>query len=266
MTNLAVRSAHWLEFFSDLLNRPLTRFPHAAIRDELGNSFDVVGTSWNWREADGRNGFELSASTPTHMFSSDVLDQWLSRNTVSGHPLVRWFAATRSTAPQTTARVPAVIAPSAAYREVQEEVLRPAGCDVQLSLPYHLDGLEHRAFVLARTGTDFHDDDLALAGLLQPILTALDRQISVLSAHADPFAGAATQVELTVRESAVLSLLAAGYPAVRIAHRLAISPRTVNKHLERIYRKLGVVDRLGAIRVASALGLLRVPPSRMSNA
>ena len=260
MPNLAARSAHWLEFFSDLLSRPLTRFPHAAIRDELGDSFDIVGASWNWREADGRNGFELSSASPRHMFSDDVVERWQSRDAISGHPLIRWFAATQSTAPQTTQRVPAHIAPSPAYREIEEDVLRQGGCDVQLSLPYHLDGLEHRAFVLARTGADFHDDDLALARLLQPILCGLDRQVSVLSAHGGTLVDAVAEVNLTARETAVLTLLAAGYPAVRIAHRLAISPRTVNKHLERIYRKLGVVDRLGAIRVASALSLLRVPP------
>jgi DNA-binding NarL/FixJ family response regulator len=56
---------------------------------------------------------------------------------------------------------------------------------------------------------------------------------------------------LTARERAVLALLSEGMTAVAIAHRLAISPRTVHKHLENIYAKLGVTDRLGAVLLSS---------------
>ncbi|WP_407661348.1 LuxR C-terminal-related transcriptional regulator [Frankia nepalensis] len=43
------------------------------------------------------------------------------------------------------------------------------------------------------------------------------------------------------------------------ARRLAISERTVGKHLERLYRKLGVTDRLTAVLRAQRLGLLPPP-------
>ena len=52
---------------------------------------------------------------------------------------------------------------------------------------------------------------------------------------------------LTARERVVLTLLSEGMTAVAIAHRLGISPRTVHKHLENIYVKLGVSDRLSAV-------------------
>lgn len=39
------------------------------------------------------------------------------------------------------------------------------------------------------------------------------------------------------------------------AHQLAIAERTVHKHLERIYKKLGVCDRVSAVRRAHRLGL-----------
>jgi DNA-binding NarL/FixJ family response regulator len=45
----------------------------------------------------------------------------------------------------------------------------------------------------------------------------------------------------------VIILLGDGMTAVAIAHRLDISPRTVHKHLENLYAKLGVSDRLGAV-------------------
>ena len=63
-------------------------------------------------------------------------------------------------------------------------------------------------------------------------------------------------VELTSRELAVLHLLVEGCTAVAMAHRLGISVRTVQKHLEHVYRKLGVGDRLGAVLTAQRVGLL----------
>jgi DNA-binding CsgD family transcriptional regulator len=60
---------------------------------------------------------------------------------------------------------------------------------------------------------------------------------------------------LTGREAAVLALMAAGHSTRTIARLLDCSPRTVDKHLERIFRKLGVRDRLNAVLVARAWGL-----------
>ena len=52
---------------------------------------------------------------------------------------------------------------------------------------------------------------------------------------------------LTDRERVVITLVRQGMTAVAIAHRLGISPRTVHKHLENVYAKLGVGDRLSAV-------------------
>jgi DNA-binding NarL/FixJ family response regulator len=57
---------------------------------------------------------------------------------------------------------------------------------------------------------------------------------------------------------AVLGLLADGLTARAIGHGLSMSERTVHKHLEHVYRKLGVKDRLNAVRVAGDAGLLRL--------
>jgi DNA-binding NarL/FixJ family response regulator len=63
-------------------------------------------------------------------------------------------------------------------------------------------------------------------------------------------------VDLTSRELAVLHLLVEGCTALAMAHRLGISVRTVQKHLEHVYRKLGVGDRLSAVLTAQRVGLL----------
>jgi DNA-binding NarL/FixJ family response regulator len=55
---------------------------------------------------------------------------------------------------------------------------------------------------------------------------------------------------LTPREAEVLNWLRAGKTNRDIGEILGISPRTVNKHLDRIYVKLGVETRLAAAAVA----------------
>ena len=64
---------------------------------------------------------------------------------------------------------------------------------------------------------------------------------------------------LTARELSVLALLAEGLPTQVIAHRLGCSPRTIDKHLERTYRKLGVSDRVNALRIAQQWNLSGMP-------
>jgi DNA-binding CsgD family transcriptional regulator len=59
---------------------------------------------------------------------------------------------------------------------------------------------------------------------------------------------------LTVRESEVVSWLAAGRTDRQIASALGLSPRTIQKHLEHVYRKLGVTTRTAA--VMRVVGLL----------
>ena len=54
---------------------------------------------------------------------------------------------------------------------------------------------------------------------------------------------------LTRRELEVLALLAAGQPVSEIARRLGIGRETVKRHLTHIYRKLGVGNRIEAVRV-----------------
>jgi DNA-binding NarL/FixJ family response regulator len=61
---------------------------------------------------------------------------------------------------------------------------------------------------------------------------------------------------LTSREVEVLGLVATGMTNPQVAHRLFISPRTVQRHLNSIYRKLGVGSRAEATRFALEHGLL----------
>ena len=62
---------------------------------------------------------------------------------------------------------------------------------------------------------------------------------------------------LTLRESEVLLWIARGKSNRDIAEILGLSPRTVNKHLEQVYAKLGVENRASAaIRATQVLGAM----------
>ena len=63
---------------------------------------------------------------------------------------------------------------------------------------------------------------------------------------------------LTPQQYAVLCHLSHGLTAGAIARRLGVSERTVHKHLENLYRALGVGDRLNAVLRGRELGLLPV--------
>jgi len=65
---------------------------------------------------------------------------------------------------------------------------------------------------------------------------------------------------LTDREREVLTIAAEGLTAREIADRLGVRERTITTHLARIYGKLGVTSRLGALRVAARSGLVSIGP------
>jgi DNA-binding NarL/FixJ family response regulator len=74
--------------------------------------------------------------------------------------------------------------------------------------------------------------------------------------------GAATQENrLTDRQLEILQLLGEGLTAAAISHRLGISRRTVTKHQEHLYRRLGTSDRLTTVLQAQRLGIISSPGS-----
>jgi DNA-binding NarL/FixJ family response regulator len=62
--------------------------------------------------------------------------------------------------------------------------------------------------------------------------------------------------ELTARESDILSSLSSGHSIRQTARALGIAPKTVENVQTRLFRKLGVRNRSGALAVADAFGLL----------
>jgi DNA-binding NarL/FixJ family response regulator len=60
---------------------------------------------------------------------------------------------------------------------------------------------------------------------------------------------------LTERERSILSAVASGLTTAAISRDLWISEHTIKFHLTNIYRKLGVVNRAGAVRYALEHGI-----------
>ncbi|GAA4587471.1 DNA-binding CsgD family transcriptional regulator [Actinoplanes octamycinicus] len=98
--------------------------------------------------------------------------------------------------------------------------------------------------VTCRPDRPFDAADRAVARRLQPLLTSVQRHL----ARRPP--------RLTERELAVLAATADGLTAVAAGRRLGISPRTFEKHLERLYRKFATRDRVHTVLLAQDLGLL----------
>ena len=110
------------------------------------------------------------------------------------------------------------------------------------------------AIALNRSREDFTDTDReVLSAIAGPLSNALRRARSRGRAHqAMATAGPGGLADLTDRELQVLRLAAEGRTNQAIARAIDVSPRTIAKHLEHIYRKLGVTNRAAAVYAAAA--------------
>jgi DNA-binding response OmpR family regulator/DNA-binding CsgD family transcriptional regulator len=89
--------------------------------------------------------------------------------------------------------------------------------------------------------------NLGSGGMGEAMLLLTSAQVNSASARR------LREVALTPRETEVLSWLAKGKTNRDIADILGMSPRTVNKHLEHVFEKLGVETRTAAAAIASQL-------------
>ena len=137
---------------------------------------------------------------------------------------------------------------------------RSVRIDHAMAVPIHVDRRFLVSFVLNRSKRDFSDRDRACLEIIRPHLGNLYRLSVAANRAGDAPApaestvrSAALALQLTPRERDVLHWLAAGKTDRDIAAILYISPRTVQKHLQRIYDKLGVETRTAAVMRALAV-------------
>ncbi|MER6737901.1 LuxR C-terminal-related transcriptional regulator [Streptomyces puniciscabiei] len=190
----------------------------------------------------------------------------------AGYPFARHYTAGTGRLPVTARRAAGRRWPGSPTARLLGEAL---DVDQVLGVPLPESTSPVTGCLVYRAGTDFTDDHLAMAERAQPLLAAVERQRRLLEewrrglgAGGAPDERAADQgapderavdCALTPRESAVLLLLTDALTADAIGRRLGISVRTVHKHVENIYRKLGTRDRLGTVLRAQRLGLVPSP-------
>lgn len=177
-------------------------------------------------------------------------------------PLLRWHAFTGQTGPQSIGRVPEAIA-SRSIKQAWDDMARPWDVNHQLSIPLQVGGDDLQSYLVQRPD-DFTEQEFELASLLQPVLTGLATHLRLALIN-PPALTQGSANELTLREMAILTLLSKGATAENMARRLNISSRTVEKHLEHIYRKLDVRDRLMAVQKALQLGLVTPAPTSLQS-
>ncbi|ARZ70182.1 hypothetical protein SMD11_4585 [Streptomyces albireticuli] len=201
-----------------------------------------------------------------------AVDALVLRRARQRHPLVGYLAA-GGRRPVTMDRICDGWRNTRCYSEARHDF----GTTRQLGIPLPGDGTVMRAVSLGRKGRDFSARELAFAARIQPLLLGAENHIQELGrlrraaaqgggggsggvreAVVGGVGGLAPAAEhgLTPRERTVLGLVAQGLTAEVIGRRLTISPHTVNRHLEKIYRKLGTNNRVSTVVQARRVGLV----------
>jgi DNA-binding CsgD family transcriptional regulator len=131
---------------------------------------------------------------------------------------------------------------------IYRDLFRSLEIDYQVAFSVPLGRQTSLCVVVNRSGSDFSSTDIGSLRSLGRILGAVAQlPHEATPASAPPNEDSRTDLSsLTEREQLVLSLTASGSSNVHVAGSLGISQRTVNKHLEHIYAKLGVTNRTQA--------------------
>jgi DNA-binding CsgD family transcriptional regulator len=189
------------------------------------------------------------------------------------HPLTHVYATGRTCAPLA---VTEVVSASEWRRNPCYVSTRTRfdGAVEHLAIPLPAPGLGTvRSFITCRVER-FTERETTFVRKLQPLLTTVDRHLYELDrmkrdtapTMTEPVGRLGGMYGLTEREQVVLRTIAAGLTSAAAARRRAISTHTVNKHLENIYRKLNVHDRLSAVMLAGDLGLAAAGPGQRRRA
>jgi DNA-binding CsgD family transcriptional regulator len=178
---------------------------------------------------------------------------------VGTHPIVRSFLESPALLePRSTSQITSL---RGWYRtEAYQRGHRALGVDDQLAILLGKHGAETVGLSLSRSGARFTSRDRELLSLLGEHLVRSVRRATacggpalmmapVLRPHPLPPPPAAADggEVLTPREREVVGLVARGLTSRMIGRTLGITEKTVGKHLEHIYAKLGVTDRVSAM-------------------
>ncbi|WP_334173492.1 response regulator transcription factor [Sinomonas sp.] len=218
-----------------------------AASELLYKLFPGENVAWNVLDGDAPSA-EVSVYPDCPLDDADVarilLELW------EDHPLVLSYVEARGEAIWSPRRLSDLVTDGQLYRtRAYREGLARLGTNRQLSfLAQRTSPLRIQGWTMNRLGRDFSDDEVDLARHVQPVLRLLDLAFSD-GRLGRQWEGIAEEHDVTGREQEILRLLAQGLTGMAIGHLLGISPRTVAKHLEHAYSKLGCTNRIDALRL-----------------
>lgn len=245
----------WLDLAAELLAEPLTTFPCEQLARHIATTFDAAACAFARTGPDGIPHGEIYPLSEQLRGHRAHIEGWCVLHARFIHPVLLQYRATGRPTLLQSADVPERFA-SRQARAAWRSVGAPAGVAEQLGIPLGYDSAGRlRSFVVGRDRA-FSAAELELARRIWRLVIGIDNQAAALQAICPDSVEAAADLRVTPRELAVIRLLAEGLTATAIGRRLAISERTVHKHLEHAYAKLGVSDKLSAVRRALRLGLL----------
>ncbi|HET7568948.1 MAG TPA: LuxR C-terminal-related transcriptional regulator [Gaiellaceae bacterium] len=166
---------------------------------------------------------------------------------VAGHPVVSRMLRTGD---GRAARVSDVVSQRRFEQlPIYRDRFRPTGLRYQLLTGIALTPPLPSGIGVARVGSDFGERERVLLELLRrPLATVFRNTLARVAARRlEVDAARAEALGLTGREIEVVGHVARGLADQAIARELSISVRTVEKHLEHAYRKLGVAGRRDAV-------------------
>ena len=186
------------------------------------------------------SGVRRVVSFPENAISMD--DQQCFNRLMHEHPLVRYH----SQHPDGGAWRSSDAMPMHVFkrRDIYGDYYRRIGIDHVVAVPIVSNPRLVMSFVLNRAGHDFADRECDLLNRMQPALANLYRMTS-MTARMNR-AQESQLLSLTPREREVLIWVGAGKSNAQVATILGLSVRTVQKHLENSYVKLGVENRTAA--------------------
>ena len=239
-------------------HRPVSALLPDAVR-LLSTVLPNDGCGWFVYALDGRPRLEAVAESQP-VLSSGTLAR--IADTVLHHPFVELWSRQGSLLPVSYSNVPTSVLRWFLDEHVGADMSREIGTD-SLTIPVSLTPVRACAVAFRRDRGYFTDEDRAVCALLQPHLAQAFLNAEEVSRliDGDPLS---MPEELTEREAQLAFWLARGKTNAEIGLILGAKIRTIEKHVERILRKLRVENRTSAALLLTSTRH-RAEPTRSSH-